>query len=171
MNSKFVFVYGSLLNKEEALKEIQIDTWNSAKPAVLDGFRRVYNKLSGNWCGTVLNIEKSPKHSVLGLLFGPLKKEEFDKIGKRECWPGYRRQTHYQRELENVKIIPEGTTEAYTSMAAKKFVGIGDIPPKYQKIVEAGIRNLSKKFNLPEFIENYKENTFYSNVKKIVPLI
>lgn len=171
-NTKFVFVYGSLLNKEQALKEIRTETWNGAKPAILNGFRRIYNKLSSSWGGTVLNVEESPKHSVLGLLFGPLEKEEFDRVGRRECWPGYCSRIHYQCVPKNVKILPEGTAvDAYTSIAESRFVGTGAIPLEYQKMVEEGIRDLSKKFNLPELVENYEENAFYSNGEKIVPLV
>ena len=166
MNQKFVFVYGSLLNKQKARKVVSEESLNSAIPAVLKGYKRVYNKWSTRRKGYVLNIEKSRGHSVLGLLIGPLSKDELENIRKRELWG-----KHYECVSVTVQTLLNDKKEvrALTSIAKKRFLIKGKrISLDYEKIVRKGIKDLSIKFKMPEFIENYIHDTFDFEGQKIV---
>lgn len=165
---RFVFAYGSLLNKNEALATgIRQDVWRKARPALLRGFKRIYNKKSvKKYRGyTVLNIERSPNHSILGLVLGPLTEEEFGNIGKREMWS-----IHYKCAIVTVEVLQDRRNiVVYTSIANPRYIGTGKISEEYKKKVEKGIRSLTRRFNMPEFIQNYKENTFNSEGRIITP--
>lgn len=166
MNQEFVFVYGSLLNKQEAGEVFSEESLNGAIPAVLRGYKRVYNKWSTRRKGYVLNIEKSRVHSVLGLLIGPLSKDELENIGKRELWG-----KHYECVSVTVQTLLNDKKEAraLTSIAKKRFLIEGKkISLEYERIVRKGIEDLSIKFQMPEFIENYMHDTFDFEGQKIV---
>lgn len=158
VDQKFVFVYGSLLNKQEALKAVSEESFDHAVPAVLKGYKRVYDKWSIRRKGYVLNIAKSREHSVLGLLLGPLDKDELENIRKRELWG-----VHYKRVSVTVQTLLHGKREvrALTSVAKKRYLIKGKkFSLDYEKIVQEGIRDLSIKFGMSKFVENYNQDTF-----------
>jgi len=79
-----LFVYGSLMDRGEAVKDLCPDTWENAMPALLRGYRRIYNKWSIDRRGCLLNIQLSQRHSVIGLILRSLSNKETDNIRRRE---------------------------------------------------------------------------------------
>ena len=161
--NKFVFVYGSLLNEREAKSVFSESSWDFYRPALLKGYKRIYNKWSLKRHGCVLNIEPSVNNSVMGLLFGPLSSWEMDKISRREQWS-----KHYDCIAVTVNIV--GSTEnvkCVTSIAKKFFLRKGAISTTYRKTVEEGLRQLSSKFQMPDFLINYGNNTYDSDGEPI----
>lgn len=162
--NKFIFVYGSLLNENEARKVVSEESWNLAVPALLKGYRRVYNKWSIIRRGCVLSIEPSCTDSVLGLLLGPLNRREIMSIAQRELWG-----KHYDCVVVAVErlLYEKKTVEALTSVAKKPFTRGKRISRAYERIVKTGLEDLSVKFQMPEFLQNYKNNTYAPNGKRI----
>jgi hypothetical protein len=160
LKSKNVFVYGSLMNRSETLKVISAKTWESAVPAELANYKRLYDKWSFTRKACVLNVHPSENHSVIGLLFYSLTDDELKRIGAREVWC-----THYDPVIVDLGLIltRSASFQAITSIAKQNFIQQGDISIPYQKIVEQGVIELSKRFRLQEMVRNYLKNTFDSN--------
>ena len=126
-------------------------------PALLRGYRRIYNKWSVNRRGCVLNIEPSVNSSIIGLLLGPLSLTEFTRIGRREQWgKHYDCVTVTVERLENVRE----NVECATSIAKESFVRAGIIALVYKNIVEKGLQQLADRFHMPDFLVNYRNNTY-----------
>jgi hypothetical protein len=161
---KFVFAYGSLLNENEARKVFSAKSWNMAVPALLIGYRRIYNKWSTVRHGCVLNVEPSNVDSVLGLLFGPLNRSEIVSLAKRELWG-----VHYDYVVVMVEklLYKKKMVKAVTSVAKKPFIRGTRISRAYERIVRAGVESLSIKFQMPQFLDNYESSTYNPQGRKI----
>jgi hypothetical protein len=96
----------------------------------------------------------------MGLLLGPLSPTEFENISKREQWS-----KHYDCITITVETVggTRQNVKCVTSIAKKTFVRRSNISIAYKRIVEEGLSQLSNRFQMPDFLVIYRNNTYESN--------
>jgi len=155
------------MDRDQAIEDVSKKTWDNAIPALLRGYRRIYNKWSVIKKGCVQNIQKSQKYSILGLVFKSLSDKEINKIRDRELWGKHYDSVRVKVELPQVS--EPSIVTAITSMARQEMVRTGRIASKYQEIVESAIKKAQQRYKTIDFWRNYLDNTFDSHNRPIEP--
>ncbi|MDW8062817.1 MAG: gamma-glutamylcyclotransferase family protein [Candidatus Caldarchaeum sp.] len=78
------FAYGSNLDQEGMKK--RVGSWREIRPAVLKGYRLVFNVYSSSWRGGVANVVEDPDSSVYGAVY-LLEESQLEKLDRYEGVP------------------------------------------------------------------------------------
>lgn len=126
------FAYGSNLDQEGMRR--RVGGWLDLKPAILRGYRLVFNVFSSSWRGGVANIEESPGSVVYGAVY-LLEESQLEKLDKYEGVP----HLYHRRKI----TVEAGGTplEAYVYVATNPRPKLAP-SASYLALVLKGLRKL-----------------------------
>lgn len=126
------FAYGSNLDQEGMRR--RVGQWYELKPALLKGFRLVFDVYSGSWRGGVANVKEAETSVVYGAAY-LLEEEQLEKLDKYEGVPHLYHRRKVYVEIEGKPV------EAFVYVGSKPRTSV--IPStEYLSLMIKGLKKL-----------------------------